>query len=64
VHAWVSYTGPAAVSAAPAVVVVVSVVAVVAEVVAVAVAVLRAVAAEVEDQGTPHGALLAVVVVV
>jgi type IV secretory pathway TraG/TraD family ATPase VirD4 len=61
VHACVSYPGPAA--AAAAVVVVVAVAA--AETVAVAaVIVLRAEAAEVEDLGRPHDALLAVVVVV
>jgi hypothetical protein len=58
-HACVSYPGPAA-----AVVVVVAAAAETVAVVAAAVAVLRAEAAEVEDLGRPHDALLAVVVVV
>jgi hypothetical protein len=57
VHAWVSYPSPAA--AAAVVVVVVSAAADVA-----AAAVLRAVVAEVEDLGIPHGVQLAVVVAV
>lgn len=62
VHASVSYPSPAAAAAVPAVVAAAGV-GVVADAVAAA-AVLRAVVAEVEDLGIPHGVQLAVVVAV
>jgi hypothetical protein len=72
VHAWVSCPDPAAAAVdvavaaavAVAVLVVADAVAVVEAAAVVAAAAWRAVAAEVEDLGTSHGELLAVVVVV